>query len=109
VRVGRKEITCRSPAVVLLTERFSFSLGVQVGNPLVMEQDPIWRQFLLFCFRNGLFYGDSGDTVPKLRWKPGESQLVRCRPETRAGEDAPGGEADLVVVSTLERSLRAGS
>lgn len=33
------------------------NLFIMLGHPEVMWNDPLWRQFLMFCFRNGLWYG----------------------------------------------------
>lgn len=33
------------------------NLFVMIGNPEVMWDDMLWRQWLLFCFRNGLWFG----------------------------------------------------
>lgn len=79
-----------------------------MGNPVVMEQDPIWRQFLLFCLRNGLFYGDPCDTLPKLAWDA-KSRIVRCRPETSLSGESAAVDDDLVIIGTLERNLRRDS
>ena len=39
------------------------NLMIVVGSPTVMSGDPIWRQFLLFCLRHGLMYGDCSSTT----------------------------------------------
>lgn len=76
-----------------------------------MVQDVIWRQFLLFCFRNGFFYGESGETESELTFQP-SSRIVRCRPEERAGAESNSSrtgadkEESLIIVSSLERKLR---
>jgi hypothetical protein len=74
-----------------------------------MEQDPIWKQFLLFCVRNGLFYGDSCGVLPKLAWDPTRSRIVRCRPETARTSDSAEVDDGLVIIGTLEQNLRHDS
>ena len=77
-----------------------------VGHPAVMAQDPVWLQFLRFCARNGLFYGDSGGTEDLLRWHP--SQGIVSRPTNAAGV-LQKADTDEVIISSLERSLRRTS
>lgn len=36
---------------------------VVVGDPKLMEKDQAWKQWLDFCFHNGLWYGESGGEV----------------------------------------------
>jgi hypothetical protein len=85
-----------------------FLVRGQVGNPVVMEQDPIWRQFLLFCVRNGLFYGDPCGVLPKLAWDP-KCRIVRCRPETAGTSESSEVDENLVIIGTLEQNLRRDS
>lgn len=59
-----------------------------------MMKDAVWRQFVLFSLRNGLYYGHG----PTLTSDP--VQLVRCRPEDN------GNHSDYIVMSTLERRAR---
>lgn len=33
---------------------------VVVGNPVIMESDQVWSQWLQFCLENGLWYGENG-------------------------------------------------
>jgi len=39
------------------------NLLIVVGNPLIMEKDIIWRDWLLFCRENGLWYGENVKTT----------------------------------------------
>eukprot|EP00980_Cylindrotheca_fusiformis_P002905 scaffold675_cov103-Cylindrotheca_fusiformis.AAC.16 len=36
---------------------------VVVGDPRLMEKDPLWKQWLEFCFHNGLWYGKQGNSA----------------------------------------------
>ena len=72
-------------------------MQIVVGNPDVMVTDPHWRQWLWFCLRNGLWYGEEGST--RQLWE----HLDRL-PMVRTLEDA--GENQCVVVSRLEEILR---
>jgi superfamily I DNA and/or RNA helicase len=36
---------------------------IVVGNPITMEKDPIWNQWLRFCLQNGLWYGEEGEDL----------------------------------------------
>ena len=77
------------------------NLFIVVGNPNVMWQDPCWRQWLRFCCRNGLWYGQG-----LLQWKKVQSislkdmRFVSTLDLTKKAED---GKQSLVVVSTLEK------
>ena len=78
-----------------------FFLLLQVGNPSNMATDFVWRQFLLFCHRNGLYYGESVDDPYILVWNSSKS-ILRCRrDQSRKKED----EANDIVVGSLERLL----
>lgn len=82
------------------------NLLIVVGSPTVMSNDPVWRQFLLFCLRNGLFYGNPGKDPSLLQWDP-STKLCR-RVEPSAHEHENGSEnVHRVVVGSLERVLRA--
>ena len=42
---------------------------IVVGNPLIMENNIIWRDCLLFCYKNELWYGENIKTTmdqPKI-------------------------------------------
>jgi len=77
------------------------NLFIVVGNPNVMWQDPCWRQWLRFCCRNGLWYGQG-----LLQWKKVQSislkdmRFVSTLDLTKKAED---GKQSPVVVSTLEK------
>lgn len=88
------------------------NLFIVVGNPLVMSKDPIWRQWLWFCLRNGLWYGDNGDsdildwfasnkTYRSVRHRQGiyNSRFLLSRTNEELNDDD-----DIVTISTLERS-----
>jgi hypothetical protein len=81
-----------------------------------MAKDFVWLQFMLFCHRNGLYYGDAPDDVSVLQWDESKS-VVRYPPKASAGSktlhDITNGEngkshglAPIITVGTLERALR---
>jgi hypothetical protein len=60
----------------------------------------VWRQFLLFCLRNGLFYGESGDEILE---KKDDCSVVRCLPDREI--DKYDYDDNVTVVGSLERSI----
>jgi len=80
------------------------NLFIVVGKPNVMWQDPCCRQWLRFCLRNGLWYGEGLE-----QWKKVQSvslkdmQFVSMFDMTTEPEDE---KKSLVVVSTLEKIHR---
>eukprot|EP00978_Attheya_sp_CCMP212_P026088 scaffold85134_cov51-Attheya_sp.AAC.2 len=87
---------------------------VVVGNPEAMVEDEVWKQWLWFTLRNGLWYGERGNTESYFQWKT-SMQLVRCHPliNTRRDESVGGGNeegiTEVVAVGSLERALRSSS
>jgi hypothetical protein len=91
-----------------------------------MITDTVWQQFLFFCHRNGLYYGDQPDDISLFHWKNDASmKMVRslknvnltttmdtkhatCTDTTNdeTTEDQPLPVANLIAVSSLERHLR---
>jgi len=97
------------------------NMFIVVGNPNIMMEHFVWRQFLLFCHRNGLWYGAKNDirefsnavvtsNLQDLanvnRREPSlEKQFNKMAlsvPPTATHQHG-------VIVSTLERSLRSSS
>ena len=74
------------------------NLFIVVGNPDTMWDDPIWRQWLRFCYRNGLWYGEQLSEAPQSLSIPFASTL-----DLTEGADAG---YNSVVVSTLEKIYR---
>jgi len=37
------------------------NLLVVVGDPTIMEQDDVWKEWLEFCYHHGFWYGTTGD------------------------------------------------
>lgn len=77
-----------------------------------MAKDFVWRQFLLFCHRNGLYYGEELIETCVLYWEE-TKKVVRhhANKSSAYGKDANGVaadefDADVVLVGTLERLLR---
>ena len=89
-----------------------------------MVSDAIWQQFLFFCYRNGLYYGEQLDDTATLCWSnnvtDGGYKVVRSLNQldnitndtTRQGvtnaKEVPSSSEgqQLIVVSSLERYLR---
>jgi hypothetical protein len=69
-----------------------------------MVHDRVWKQFLMFCNRNGLYYGKKPDDAGLLRWTK-NSKLVRSL-ESKSTDNLKQNCVDLMVVSSLERLLR---
>jgi len=88
------------------------NLFIVVGNPVVMSKDAIWRQWLWFFLRNGLWYGDNGGQEILDWFAPSRTpfRCVRHRPgidsaqfmfSTTVQEEKD--EDDIVTIGTLER------
>jgi hypothetical protein len=90
-----------------------------------MVKDIVWQQFLLFCHRNGLYYGEQLDDTSALCWSSSdddkECKIVRSlkQRDRSANDPATHGvkkvdakplstsvDQKLMVVSSLERYLR---
>jgi hypothetical protein len=76
-----------------------------------MIVDKVWQQFLLFCNRNGLYYGEKPDDESLLCWND-KCKVVRSF-NSQAATTAtahPFGvtndDTNWMMVSTLERLLR---
>jgi riboflavin biosynthesis pyrimidine reductase len=50
---------------------------IVVGNPTIMVDDPIWRQWLWFCLRNGFWYGEGNKVVQDYFAAHREMEIVR--------------------------------
>lgn len=80
------------------------NLLIVVGNPEVMREDVIWRQFLWFCLRNGLYYGLADDNLLQ-RWMGATFKVLRkAAPQPPKQDDKDSDE--VILVGTLERVLR---
>jgi superfamily I DNA and/or RNA helicase len=83
-------------------------LLIVVGDPNTMAKDFVWSQFLWFCLRNGLWYGETGETESTFRWGSSH-RIARHRPRFESEETSPSveeGKPQVVTVSTMERLLR---
>ncbi|KAL7564050.1 hypothetical protein ACA910_006955 [Epithemia clementina (nom. ined.)] len=98
------------------------SLFIVVGNPNTSMADYfVWRQFLLFCYRNGLWYGDKNDTenlpsdsvvatnleelIEKKQLKQSPTPLSPSSSHQPPAHTHHNG----VIISSLERLLRASN
>lgn len=83
-------------------------LFIVVGNPNLMVQDPIWRQWLWFCLRNGFWYGEQIEEtwLDEMHSKP--IGIARFRHgETHSLLGLAGEKIEnLVLMSTLELERR---
>lgn len=79
-----------------------------------MVKDFVWRQFLLFCHRNGLYYGETLSDTSILSWNKLKKvvryhQSKTANPYTKVLNGLNAAEeddTDVIVVGTLERLLR---
>lgn len=69
------------------------NVNFQVGNPLTMALDVVWHQFLLFCYRNGLYFGHATDGL-QLQSDPATSKMLNQS------------NSKLTLISTLEHALK---
>jgi superfamily I DNA and/or RNA helicase len=72
------------------------NLFIVVGNPNLMVKDSIWKQWLWFCLRNGLWYGDTID----------EAVLEKMQDEYHPLLGADDNKDNMVLISALEQSHR---
>ena len=63
---------------------------VVLGNPWVLATDPCWMAFLRFCWRNGLWQGDTEEEDGHGRMIEGEESRVN-EWATPGGQDTQGG------------------
>ena len=59
---------------------------IVVGNPTVMVDDPIWRQWLWFCLRNGFWYGEGNQVVRAYFAAHPEIEMVQHLPPLSSKE-----------------------
>lgn len=99
------------------------NMFIVVGNPNTMMKHFIWRQFLMFCFRNGLHYGEKNDTFScHSQGAVATNNLldlaasIKERPSLQdesehTHEPTPPSQTnfDGVIVSSLERLLRSSN
>ena len=87
-------------------------LFIVVGNPTTMLYDPIWKQWLLFCLRNGLWYGEKGSAFTTMMSSLGSNKLsiISHRPgpshfllAVKSDEEE---NESVVILSTMERENR---
>jgi hypothetical protein len=79
-----------------------------------MMKDFVWRQFLLFCYRNGLYYGETLNDTSALHWNEAKTVVRYHQPDTAnfytsaasQSHEALEENTNVVNVGTLERLLR---
>ena len=75
------------------------NLFIMIGNPEPMWNDSLWRQWLIFCFRNGLWYGQPLDDK--------EMQMISsCERIMISSPHEEKGDGMSTIVSTLEKLHR---
>ena len=72
---------------------------IVIGSPTVMVEDPVWRQFLWFCLRNGLYFGS--------RWNQ-ESSLIPPTSISSIQENLEDSSSTMII-SSIEQTLRSFS
>jgi hypothetical protein len=84
---------------------------IVVGNPNIMSKDPIWRQFLWFCLRNGLWFGEGQEAIeeyfkvhpsPRIARhlaSPTGSNFFLKNHQPKTGEIS---DDDIIILSTME-------
>lgn len=102
-------------------------LLLQIGNPRIMIEDFLWRQFLWFCYRNVLWYGESDGMVPLFSWNnelkivntfdilkenyhPNNDDTASSPQQTSNNSNSSiktiYDDMNTIVISTLERTIR---
>ena len=77
------------------------NLLVVVGNPNCMFRDPVWKQFLLFCNRNGLWYGQGCLRETSICSRFDVYRAIDCLSD----EDTADSYSTPVAISSMERLL----
>lgn len=75
------------------------NLFVMIGNPEVMWDDMLWRQWLLFCFRNGLWFGRGLKEKQMQMMISNEGKEIVSSPYRHMNETS-------TIVSTIEKVNR---
>jgi superfamily I DNA and/or RNA helicase len=81
------------------------NLFIVIGNPESMWEDQLWRQWLLWAFRNGLWYGEGLQEWDSVKTEFKDAKFVSMLEEV----DNESNVADSVVVSTIEKVHRVHS
>ncbi len=80
------------------------NLFIVIGNPEPMWEDQLWRQWLLWVLRNGLWYGEGLEFWDSISWFK-DAHFVNTIEQV----DVESNDADAVVVSTIEKVHRVHS
>jgi hypothetical protein len=75
---------------------------IVVGNPKVMVEDFVWRQFLWFCLRNGLWYGESGGIESIFEWANRKDVIVWSENKGALAVMKEDDDNEVILVSSLE-------
>eukprot|EP00574_Skeletonema_japonicum_P011504 CAMPEP_0201717586 /NCGR_PEP_ID=MMETSP0593-20130828/3283_1 /ASSEMBLY_ACC=CAM_ASM_000672 /TAXON_ID=267983 /ORGANISM="Skeletonema japonicum, Strain CCMP2506" /LENGTH=1033 /DNA_ID=CAMNT_0048207681 /DNA_START=56 /DNA_END=3157 /DNA_ORIENTATION=- len=81
------------------------NLFIVIGNPEPMWEDELWRQWLYWVFRNGLWYGEGLEEWDLVSAKSMDANFV----DTLDQVDIESNGADAIVVSTIEKVHRVHS
>lgn len=82
-------------------------LFIVVGNPNLMIKDSIWKQWLWFCLRNGLWYGETIDEslLEEMQGKPLTVAAFRQGERHSLLGDVDD-QGNTVLLSSLEKGMR---
>jgi hypothetical protein len=75
---------------------------IVVGNPKVIVEDFVWRQFLWFCLRNGLWYGESGGIESIFEWANRKDVIVWSENKGALAVTKEDDDNEVILVSSLE-------
>ena len=87
-------------------------LFIVVGNPETMICDPIWKQWLYFCLRNGFWYGERGTAFSTMMDTLSSKLLTVTTHRSGPSHFLLGVKShdeedeNVVIISTLEKELR---
>ncbi len=103
--VERRTGVFRQPKQANVAMTRAENLFIVVGDPSCMWKDPCWRQWLLFCYRNGLWFGSGPKDWEGTTTNPLERVTYASTLDPTMKVDE-GGANPVAVVSTLEKVLR---
>ena len=97
-RMGVLGVSRYKQANVALTR--AENLFVMIGNPEVMWDDMLWRQWLMFCFRNGLWFGRGLEEKKIQTIMSSEGREIMSSPNQHMDKESS------TIVSTIEKVNR---
>jgi superfamily I DNA and/or RNA helicase len=99
------------------------NMFVVVGNPHLMATDRLWKQWLCFCHRNGLWYGEGLDAKEMYHLYGKSRRHITCHvlrklpptglypndkevSESQIQEKGPSNHLKYILMSSIERRVR---